>query len=95
LNTQVATAAQPITARDILHALDDAVEWADGLDVDDVLAPIIRALRKLIPQLSQIDAELMLADARSEITPKLDDLISFNSLREAFRDVLAREFDDE
>jgi hypothetical protein len=85
-----------ITARDILYALDDACEWADGVDVDnDVMAPVIGAVRRRYPHMSLIDCEMMLADARAQIAPLVDDLVQFGSLRACFKQALAREFGDD
>jgi hypothetical protein len=90
--TKASPAAQSITANDILWTLDGAAEWADGIDVDyDVMVPIIRAVRKRFPQLLLIDAELALADARREIAPKIDDLVSFRDLRRCFKNALERD----
>jgi len=88
--------AQAITASHILYALDDACEWADGVDVDhDVMTSIIRAVRKRFPHLSLFQVEMMLADARREIEPLIDDLVRFSDLRRRFKEALAREFGDD
>jgi hypothetical protein len=60
-----------LTAGEIVHALNNALDEVGGVDVDAVLAPVVRAIRRRF-DISLIDAELLLADVRADLVEMFD-----------------------
>ncbi len=86
---------QPVvTLEDAAFALAYAIDQQAELGADDLLAPVVAAIKKRFPDLQLFDIELLLADARNEVDRTLAGAVRTCDLVAAFKSELEQAIDD-